>query len=359
MPNENNDLMNAVGESFGIPDTPPQQQDGGDQQDQGQDQGQGAESTHESGDFQGQQPPQQPAQRADGQSDTRGDKQQRKEDQLFSEKPKRGPRGELLDKHGNVVASTRREKQLAFNLNRAQFAANQLTRSNRQLLQTLEQYKGIDQQIKQHGLSLDQTREALELRALAEKDPVMAVRDIVARVLASGVTMEQLFGGDAVPSINARVITSELDRRLGPMEKQQQQTARQTQIAEQAQEQTERFIADHPYSEIHGADISNLVEQYNMSPQKAYYELRSWSERRGFDFTQPLRPQIEAAMQRRGGQGQQQQRRVQSTPGDMRGVAPNGGHTTETQNRSRGDFKSNAPWRDIASAVFAELNPRR
>lgn len=347
---EEKDLMTAVGDSFGIKDDAQQQQgadtgDEGGQLDQqapqqgaesGQDAGQGGEQKQETG------------------SDRHQPQKDAKDDQLFPDKPKKGPRGELLDAKGNIVASTRREKQLAYNLNRAQYAANQAARDLRRMQQHFQSFAALDQTMKQHNLSPQMAQEALQLRAMAEKDPVTAVRDIVARVLATGVTMEELFGTDAVPQINARVITNELDRRLGPLEKQTQQRQRQAEIEERAQVQMEQFVQAHPHAETHGVEISNLVQQHGLSPEKAYYELRSWVERRGFDFTSPLKPQIEQAMQRqRAGGG-----RRQSTPGDMRGVAPNGGVPTHKNTNSRGDFRANAPWKDIAAAVFTELNSK-
>ena len=68
-----------------------------------------------------------------------------KDDQLFPDKPRKGPKGELLDRNGNVVASTRREKQLAYNLNRAQYAANQAQRQMRQMQQHIAHYQALDQ----------------------------------------------------------------------------------------------------------------------------------------------------------------------------------------------------------------------
>jgi hypothetical protein len=224
----------------------------------------------------------------------------------------------------------------------------------RQMQQHMQQFAAIDQAMKQNNLSPQMAQEALALRAMAEKDPVMAVRDIVARVLATGVTMEQLFGTDAVPQINARVITNELDRRLGPLEKQTQARQRQAEIEERAQVQMEQFVQQHPHSETHGVEISNLVQQHGLTPERAYFELRSWVERRGFDFTSPLKPQIEQAMKRQQGNGGQRR----STPGSMRGVQPNGGMTTTNNANSRGDFRANAPWKDIAAAVFTELNSK-
>lgn len=346
---EEKDLMSAVGDAFGIQDGQQQPQEGGVSDNEGQldpqlgqqgpQQGEGDQGSGEGGQETG----------SDRHQPRKGDDRE----QLFTDKPRKGPRGELLDKKGEVIAATRREKQLAYNLNRAQYAANQASREARRMHQALGQYQALDGVMKQNNLSPQMAHEALQLRALAEKDPVLAVRDIVARVLSTGVTMEQLFGTDAVPQINARVITNELDRRLGPLEQQTQRAQRQAQISEQAQVQMETFVQHHPHAETHGVEISNLVTQHGLSPEKAYYELRSWVERRGFDFTSPLRPQIEAAVQR----ARQQGGVSRSTPGSMRGIAPNSGVATNGTN-SRGDFRANAPWKDIAAAVFTELNSK-
>jgi hypothetical protein len=348
MPKEQEDLMDAVGNSFGIQDQQPAVPEG---DSSGSDEGQQQQELpleQQQGESDGHRLPQSEGEGETG-SDVHRGKSRGDGEQLFPEKPKKGPKGELLGKDGQVVAATRREKQLAYNLNRAQYAANQASRQLRQMQTHFQQYKVLDDVMKQNNLSPQMAQEALQLRAMAEKDPIMAVRDIVARVLSTGVTMEQLFGNDAVPSINARVITNELDRRLGPLERQTQQQQRQAQIAETAQVQMEEFVASHPHAETHGVEISNLVAQHGLTPERAYFELRSWVERRGFDFTTPLRPQIEAAMKRqRGGNG-----RGRSTPGSMRGVSD---VPTQSTTNSRADFRSNAPWRDIAAAVFTELN---
>ena len=350
MPKEQDDLMEAVGNSFGIQDSSQQEAPEGDVGEQ-QELPLGGEQQQPEG---GQDAAQTQGEAVETGSDRHTPKSRGKDEQLFTEKPKKGPKGELLGKDGQVVAATRREKQLAYNLNRAQYAANQASRQLRQMQHVFQQYQAIDQVMKQNNLSPQMASEALQLRALAERDPVGAVRDIVARVLATGVTMEQLFGTDAVPQINARVITNELDRRLGPLEQQTKQAQQMRRIQETAQVQMEEFVQSHPHAETHGVEISNLVNEHGLTPERAYFELRSWVERRGFDFTSPLRPQIEAAMQRQQRSGG----RRQSTPGSMRGVAPNGQLPTQSTNNSRGDFRSNAPWKDIAQAVFAELNPK-
>ena len=352
MPEQEKDLMTAVGDSFGIKEAPQQDDQGGDEGGEGQmdlplSHPQGVEGAEG-----GQDASQGDGQRQETGSDRHTPQSKAQDDQLFPDKPRRGPKGELLDRNGQVVATTRREKQLAYNLNRAQYAANQAQRDMRKMQQHYQQFAALDQTMKQHNLSPQMANEALQLRAMAEKDPIMAVRDVIARVLAAGATMEDIFGHDAVPQINARVITNELDRRLAPVENAARAKQRAEQIAETAQVQMEQFVQQHPHAETHGVEISNLVSNHNLSPERAYFELRSWVERRGMDFTSPLRPQIEAAMKRQRGNGG----RRPSTPGDMRGISPNGGVPTHNSTNSRGDFRANTPWRDIASAVFTELN---
>jgi hypothetical protein len=348
MPGEEKDLMDQVGDSFGIKEAPqaePEAEEGGtldipqqpegDVSAQGGDQGDG--SKPETG------------------SDPHTPRAKQQDDQLFTDKPRKGAKGELLDRNGNIVATTRREKQLAYNLNRAQYAANQAHRDLKRMQEHVKSFASLDGLMKTNNISPQMAQEAIQLRAMAEKDPIMAVRDIVARVLATGVTMDDLFGQDAVPAINARVITNELDRRLGPVEQAARARQQEQQLNERAVEQAEQFIQSHPHADTHGTEISGLVANHGLTPERAYFELRSWVERRGFDFSSPLKPQIEAAMKRQRSGGGQQQRRP-STPGDMRGVQPQAGVQLQNGASQRGDFRSNTPWRDIASAVFTELN---
>lgn len=346
------ELESAVGQSFGIQEAP---SEGGSEQ-------QGDEQQVESGSTEYEQPSDD-GQRADGeQTEARqgadrditdpNDPRYRDRGQLFDDKPRRGPRGELLDKAGNIVASSRREKQLAYNLNRAQYAANVANRENRRLLQAMNQFTQLGEMVRRSNLTPQHVQEALELRARAEQDPINTVRDIVARVLANGVTMEQIFGNDAVPSINANLIKNELDRRLGPLQRREEQAARSQRINERAAEQLDDFLFNHEHANVHGVEISQLVDAQQLTPERAYFELRSWAERRGMDFSQPLRPQVIAAIQQ--AQGGRQPQRQRTTPAGARGSGQQ--ETQERGNSQRGDFRSNAPWGAIARAVYTEIN---
>jgi len=344
-----NELESAVGQSFGIQDAPADagsEQQGDEQQqeshEQQSDDGSSAEGEQSAG-----------QQGAERDISDPNDPRYRDRGQLFDDKPRRGPRGELLDKAGNIVAGTRREKQLAYNLNRAQYAANVANRENRRLLQAMTQFNQLGEMVRRSNLTPQLVQEALELRARAEQDPINTVRDIVSRVLASGVTMDQIFGNDAVPNINANLIKNELDKRLGPLQRREEQAARSERINQRAAEQLDDFLFNHEHANVHGVEISQLVDAQQLSPERAYFELRSWAERRGMDFSQPLRPQVLAAMQQaRGGGGRQQPQR-RTTPAGARG---NGQMETLERGTARGDFKSNAPWGAIARAVYTEIN---
>jgi len=344
-----NELESAVGQSFGIKEVP---SDAG-----------GEEQQHDEGAVEQQEQPE--GQQDDGQQQSAGDEGQQRDTsdpndpryrdrgQLFDDKPKRGPRGELLDKAGNIVAGTRREKQLAYNLNRAQYAANVANRENRRLLQAMTQFSQLGDLVRSSNLTPAHVKEAIELRARAEQDPINTVRDIVSRVLANGVTMEQIFGTDSVPNINASLIKNELDKRLGPLQRREEQAARSERINQRANEQLEDFLFHHEHANVHGVEISQLVEAQQLSPERAYFELRSWAERRGMDFSQPLRPQVIAAIQQGQGGRSRQPQRQRSTPAGARG---NGNMEAHERGTERGDFKSNAPWGAIARAVYTEIN---
>lgn len=376
MPGEDN-LLDAVGRSFGISDN------SGTQNDQTQDtssQTNDAQTGNQSdnGDGAGDNNSgAQPSANADRQSQQNAQQQRDGQDNskdpenrfFDKKKPDRGPNGELLDKDGNVIAATRRERVLAYNLNRAEHNERTVRKQLETARQELQQFADIRAMAQQHNYNAAMIADAIGVRAMFDRDPANAVREIIGRVLATtNLTMEQILGKDAVEGINGSLIRTTIDRQLGPVLQQAQQRQREEAVNRQAVEQLQQFIADHPFADTHGEAIDALVQSHGITPQKAYYELRSWAQANGLDFTQALGPQVDALQARNGGrQQQQQQQRPQHqqrdtrTPGGHRS-APNPGNGTGVEDRQAmngRDYGASTPWKDIASDVFREINQSR
>ncbi len=247
----------------------------------------------------------------------------------FKEKPLKNEKGQIVDKNGKVLAATRADKQLLHNFNRLRHASDKLHKQNLDLVKQVRQSHEAMALPRQLGLNNQQFIEAVQLRASFEKDAPSAVRDVVARVLAQGYTMEQLFGPDAVQGINTQAITQQMDQRLRPLTDRLAAQDAEVRRSEQARESYTAFVTEHEHAETHGEAIASLMQDRGLPPEKAYYALEVFAARNGLDFSQPLAPQIQAAQnanRRRSPQGQQ--RRAPSTPGSARSMQNSGQQTS-------------------------------
>jgi hypothetical protein len=239
----------------------------------------------------------------------------------YDSRPPRDAEGRIIGSDGKPIASTRQEKRDLFTYNKLRGVADNLRRQNETMTRELGQLRSLQQMPTQLGLNMDQVTEAMQFRARIESHPIDAVREIVARVIGNGYTMDQLFGPDAPAAINASIINQALDQRLRPLTSRIAAEEREATVSRGAEEDFNTFVADHEYADVHGHEIVHLVQRDGVSPERAYYELRLAAERNGLDFSQPLIPQFAAKQGDQQGQqpargGQQQQRQqTRSLPG--------------------------------------------
>lgn len=270
--------------------------------------------------------------------------------------PQRDAQGRIVDKDGNVIAASRNERREMYNFNRLRLAADKISQHRDQLLRENQQLREIREMPGRLGLNMDQVSEAMEFRAKLERDPVATVRDIVARVMGNGYTMEQLFGADAPGYINSQLVSRQLDDRLRPLTERFATEQREERIRDNAHRAMTDFLEQHEHADVHGDAIAHIVQtNEGMTPEKAYYELRLWAQTNGFDFSKPLREQVAAHLEQRngngGGQRQQQQpprRAAPSTPGGLR--APNG--VPQVSARENSYAAPDASYRDIVAQAF-------
>lgn len=267
----------------------------------------------------------------------------------LDKRPARDAAGNILDENGNIIAGSRRERELFFAANRARAAATKLNESVARLEgenRALQRYADLPRKL---GIDMAMAEEALQFRAQIESDPINAVRQIVARVLANGYTMNQLFGEDAPAAINAEIIKRTLDDRLKPIQDRYESEAREQQIADAAQRDLDDFLDKFPDAELHGELIAQIVQEHGISPTDAYYELKVGAARRGLDFTKPLREQVVTQRSQRPDASSQQR----PTPGTHRPVQ--NGAPAPVQDTTRLVSPSTS-FRDIVSMAMRSNN---
>lgn len=273
--------------------------------------------------------------------------------------PQRDANGNIIDHKGRVLEG-RQDKRDFYAYNRVRLAADKLSKRNDELQRENQQLQHIAALPKALGLDMQAVQEAIQFRADFQREPVGTIREIVARALNNGYTMEQLFGGEATGIINSKMMQQTIDQRLQPLTSRFAREETEQRIHTQAQSDMDNFIAEHQYADVHGEQIAKLVGDHEISPQKAYYELRGWAQQHGFDFTQPLEPQVQQRVQqlqqqqRDGSQQQQPAQRQPSTPGTRR-VANGAMPTAPVSAMAPAD----SSFRDIVADAFRDLANQR
>lgn len=269
-------------------------------------------------------------------------------------KPERDAEGRILGKDGRVLAEGREERRNLYNYNRLAKVTDTLRASNQRMETELAGLRHIAEMPGKLGLRLGDVEEAIQFRAQIDRDPVTAVREIVARVLNNGYSMEQLFGGDAPGYINGQMVKSQIDQHLAPLNKRFAETEREERITTQARTEMDNFVQNHEYADTHGQQIAFLVQERGLDPVKAYYELRSWAQTNGLDFSQPLAPQVAARSQpaaNGNGNGRQAPgRQPPSTPGNRRAAVPANAPNAPVSQYANPD----ADYRSIVANAFRE-----
>lgn len=217
-------------------------------------------------------------------------------------------RGDIVRADGTVIAPRGSSRRL-FELNgRLQTQNNELTARYQQLERQAQETRLLNDIPRQFGLTNDEVAAALDLQARLKRGDVLSVaKDVVAMLAAKGHNITDLFGGEVGDSVEMRALQRMLDERFAPIQQQNQQRQREEQINAQARREYERFVSDNQYADIHGDIIVQFMNQNRTSMQQAYNAVRDFAARNGFDFSQPLGPQIEAMVARQRQQSQQQQ----------------------------------------------------
>lgn len=145
-------------------------------------------------------------------------------------------------------------------------------------------YANIKSICEQGGISNQEMGIAVELIKNYKNDPVATVKNMLDDLKSKGYDINNL---ESKQNEDKR-IQEMLDERLRPYtEKLEQERIREEQI-NAFREQVEEFKREHEHSGLHQKEIVALAQKTNGNYEKAYYELRSWYERNGYDFSKTI-----------------------------------------------------------------------
>lgn len=139
----------------------------------------------------------------------------------------------------------------------------------------------------QGGIDVQEMGIAVELIKNYKTDPVGTVKNMLDDLKQKGYDINNL---ESKQNEDKR-IEKLLEERLRPYtEKFEQDRIREEQV-NAFRQQVEEFKQEHEHSGIHQKEIVALAQKTNGNYERAYYELRSWYERNGYDFSKSINEQ--------------------------------------------------------------------
>lgn len=285
---------------------------------------------------------------------------QRRGLELFTDKA-----GNIITRNGEIVAKSGAEARLfnrSFTLQEHLSDTTARLRAAEQQISQLASREALNGLPKKLNLSDDDARVALEFRAQYNRDPLGVVRQLIAHTAALGYNLQDILGKEGhnsgVTGINTAAIAQLIDTKIAPLTQQQEAERQNAALMEEMQRVERDLIAQYPEMTIHNDLLTKIAEndpRYGRAKDlresaqimvDAYYQLRDWAYRNGFNFNAPIRQQAE---QRRAQPATQQQ------PPQRPAALPNGYRTPSTGTVMPADDVSddaNADWDDIIRGSF-------
>lgn len=249
---------------------------------------------------------------------------------------------DLVDEKGAVIATGGRERRFYETAHREKVRADKLDNQLRYAqtrLGALESANSIGTQL---GLSPQELMTGAHLMASLKADPVAAAKYILTQVQAAGHNIEGIGSG----GVDMKALRSMLSEALHPFTQERENKAFEAQARHEATEVYTDFIGRYPDARVHESIIARLLEQDDkLSPEAAYYKLRSFYSERGLDFTKPLHV-LQAELDKRS---QQQSKGVRGNS------IPSGGASEQNITSSNeASFSANARTEDIVRAAMRD-----
>lgn len=225
-----------------------------------------------------------------------------------------GPNGSDLVVKGG--AERRFYEKLQVERGRAQLLEGQLQTSQQKQQQLQQQLDTMQQTVQSaNGLSPTDLGNAVRLFNDFRKDPMTAVRNLLAEMTAKGYKIDGIAPGVDIEAIKSAV-RAELGASIGS---QNQQQVNEEQIRQEAQAEANQFFSRYPDARQHEPLIAKVMHDHpGVDVYTVYFKLRDSFIEQGFDWNRPLDAQLQeraASSQQQDANTQQQQQQQNNGPG--------------------------------------------
>jgi len=195
----------------------------------------------------------------------------------------RGPQ-DLVDREGNVIARGGKERRFYETAQKERQRADTLTNEINTLRTKVEAFEGSANLHNQYSLSPEELTTGAQLISAFKDNPVDTIKYLLTEAQSAGHNIEGVGQGTDVAALSRM-----LDDKLSPLTTERQQTLEHQQRQEQATQVYDQFMSSYPDSAVHQDTLAQLLERdTTLSPEAAYFKLKSFYLEKGLDWNTPL-----------------------------------------------------------------------
>jgi hypothetical protein len=193
---------------------------------------------------------------------------------------------DLVDAQGNVIATGGKERRFYETAQREKQRAEGLTRDVETLQAQLEAINNAGSVGSQYDLSPEEVTTGAQIIAAYKNNPVETIEYMLTQAQASGHNVDAI-GQNGNMNLNA--VKQMVDSAIQPLVAEQYEREENEAANDRAQEIYDNFNSQYPDSAVHEDSLARLLDQEpNLSPEAAYFKLRSYYMERNLDWTKSL-----------------------------------------------------------------------
>lgn len=206
------------------------------------------------------------------------------------------------------------------------------------------QYRTYSEEFKKYSVTPEEALAGLRMAVGYRTNPAGFIAHILAHAKTNGVKLEGL----PVGGIDAAAIGAMITQQLQPIVSRYQAQEQSAEVDRNSKQQAETFFSLHPDARQHESFLVGVIQRFNMDPEAAYWKLRADALEAGFDWSQPLAPQLEAAKSN----NQRRTPKLGNTRKSSPNPAPRGGRNVV---KNEEQFPMDMSYRQIARRTAKDL----
>jgi hypothetical protein len=221
-----------------------------------------------------------------------------------------GPQ-DLVDAQGNVIATGGKERRFYETAQREKARADTATRDVSTLQAQIEAINNAGTLGTQYDLTPEEVTTGAQIIASYKENPVETIQYMLTQAQAAGHNIDAIGGG----SLDMQAVKQMLDTALKPLVTEQNERVDTQEANDRALQVYNEFSTKFPDAAPHEDSLARLLQQEpTLSPEAAYFKLRSYYLERNLDWTKSL-------------EQLQQEARKQSPSVDTQQAVPDGNVT--------------------------------